>query len=159
MMRTIYYATLSIQRGNLPAILDDVEFADVPSLDAFLAAVHEADSPNYLLATSGEREVPFHHKMKGDTLATEFAAHANLRAMDRSVKRASDAAGDIVSGLREMRVKRTGVDESANAYFARIIAIREEDERKRKRDRRFVSTMLLIGFACAAWAMWKVWLA
>jgi hypothetical protein len=78
-MRVIYYLTLSVQRHAEPAILLDIEFPDVPTLNAMLAEVHEADLSSYILATSGERKVKFSHRMVGDALAAEFreaAAHA-----------------------------------------------------------------------------------
>lgn len=123
-MRTIYYLTLSVQRGQEPAVLLDIEFPDVPTLNAMLTEVHEADLSAYILATSGERDVKFSHKMLGDTLAAEFRVAARSAkpmeslkhlgiAVEESEKAApslreciSDVVDHIVNQEHERKVER-----------------------------------------------------
>lgn len=152
-MRTIYFARLSIKRGASPAVIDDVEFGDVPSLNVFLAEVAEVDSASYILVSSGEREVPFTHKMKGDTLTVEFRMNAAATSFSESVKKVASASESVGTSLHDMRVARTGVDESVEDYFDRLHAISNMESRFRKVKRVGLIAAVAAVVALVAWGI------
>ena len=46
-MRTIYYLTLSVKRGNAPAVLRDIEVPDIAGLNEILLEIHNASLGSY----------------------------------------------------------------------------------------------------------------
>lgn len=150
-MKTIYYLRLSVQRGIEPAVILDVEFGDMPALNAMLTEIHEADLAAYILIRSGEREVKFSHRMLGSELAAEFRiARSTAKASD-SLKSFTKAATSMLDDLWADEE-----EESPQAYLGRAIK-----ERERKIEQRMqivtiiVITAATLTFIGAGLYLWK----
>lgn len=161
-MRTVYYLTLSVQRGQEPAVLLDIEFPDMPTLNAMLAEVHEADLSAYILCTSGERDVKFSHRMLGDSLAAEFRTAAGCAKPEDTIKLVQfgiteDEAAASIQELRDNLTKTLGVPERI-IYPERH---RAHQERERRVERHLtgvtvaIVTAGVLGFIGACLYLWS----
>lgn len=89
-MRTIYYMKLYVDRLKEDR---DVEFATKDELNVALKDVFDADTKEYMSVGSGEREVPFHHRIVGGVVLAEFYAETKFRA---------DFDGTVVVSAKEV---------------------------------------------------------